>query len=246
MLLAVRRFSSWNTPTKHDGIFVIVNKRIAILGLYNSGSTVLAGMLHRMGVNMGAPFWTNSHEGHPKNFYEPWDLSLAVRDWWAEPFLCEQTPRQERISFLKSWADSRQPSHAGPLGAKHPLLSLCAADLLSAWGPDTIFVRAWRPFEESVDGLRARGWFTGHEIALQMRLWNALAQFERAHGFALVMDWNRVRCNPSAAVAELAEIVGLKPSPTQAKDAASTVRLPTTQISREFPIANQPICLFEA
>src|SRR5579859_5648840 len=100
--------------------------RIAVLGLYNSGSTVLAGVLHRMGVDMGGPFWATSEEGHPQNFYEPTDLSDRLRMWWAEPFAVELANPSERVEALRSWIQQREAARAGWVGAKHPLLSLCA------------------------------------------------------------------------------------------------------------------------
>jgi len=121
---------------------VTITKRIAVVGLYNSGSTALAGMLHRMGVNMGAPFWTNSEEDHPENFYESWDLSIQIRSWWTEPLIVETAAASERIKFLKNWASAQQFVRPCPLGAKHPMLSLSVNDLLEAWGANTCIIRA--------------------------------------------------------------------------------------------------------
>jgi hypothetical protein len=212
--------------TDYYGIVLIAPKRIVILGLYNSGSTVLAGMLHRMGVNMGAPFWMTSEEGHPENFYESWQLSRQVRKWWGEPLAEERFPAADRIQFLQAWANQQEIARPGPLGAKHPLLSLCAADLLAAWGPETYFVRAWRSLEDSVEGLRRRDWFPGHELALQTRLCRELNEFEHSNPPAVTLDWNRVKSNPSQAAAELASALGLNPTTEQLASAAALIRLP--------------------
>src|SRR5487761_787575 len=80
---------------------------IAILGLYNSGSTALAGALHRLGVHMGAPFWYSSDERAKNNFYEPWDLACQLRFWWNEPNIRENTDRQLRIACLGNWVRLR-------------------------------------------------------------------------------------------------------------------------------------------
>lgn len=216
---------------QHDEIVVIGSQRIAILGLYNSGSTVLAGMLHRMGVNMGAPFWMTSEEDHDKNFYESWGLSRQVRRWWAEPLAEQRVPAAERIGFLQAWMALQEAARPGPVGAKHPLLSLCAADLATAWGPETCFVRAGRPLEESVDGLCRRSWFPGHEIALQTRLWDALAAFERSHPSVVTIDWNQVKSNPLSAARDLASAVGLAPTEEQLTAAASLVRAPAPSLA---------------
>jgi hypothetical protein len=205
---------------------LIDSKRIAVLGLYNSGSTVLAGMLHRMGVNMGAPFWMTSEEGHPENFYESWLISRHLRRWWTEPLAQERVAAADRIQFLQSWAVVQEDARPGPLGAKHPLLSLCAADLVAAWGPKTCFVRASRSLEDSVAGLRRRGWFPDHEVVLQSRLWDALAEFEQSHPPTVTLDWNRVKSNPAWAARELASAVGLDPTKEQLAAAAALVHAP--------------------
>ena len=117
--------------------------RIAVLGLYNSGSTVLAGMLHRLGVNMGPPFWMSfPSDASDINFYEPYDLSWHLRRWWDEPRAVERVPAAERIRFLEHWAAAPGCVPPGPMGAKHPLLSLCGRDLIAAWGLDVRFIWA--------------------------------------------------------------------------------------------------------
>lgn len=59
-----------------------MRKRIAVLGLYRSGSTMLAGTIARLGVYMGKEFYMD--------FYEPEWLSRQLRSWWNEPY-CEAT-----------------------------------------------------------------------------------------------------------------------------------------------------------
>lgn len=96
---------------------------IAVLGLYNSGSTALAGALHRLGVDMGAPFWRDSDDRSPRNYYEPWDLSCRLRSWWDEPEAREAVNQATRVAYLRDWR-RRAGRCPGPAGAKHPLLSL--------------------------------------------------------------------------------------------------------------------------
>ena len=63
----------------------MTHRRVAVVGLYRSGSSFWAGALHHLGVDMGAPFWENDVENHPDNHYEPWDLSIDLRRMWNEP-----------------------------------------------------------------------------------------------------------------------------------------------------------------
>jgi hypothetical protein len=185
--------------------------KIAILGLYNSRSTALAGALHRLGVHMGAPFWYSSDECAKNNFYEPWDLACLLRFWWNEPDIRENTPPHIRIACLASWVRLRQCAYPTAVGAKHPLLCLCGDDLVTAWGADTIFLRTYRPLEESIEWLRARHWFAQREESLQRRLWQALDDFcaRQPH---LSIEYRRLRSDTVAVLREIADYAHLTPT----------------------------------
>ncbi|HEU5117270.1 MAG TPA: hypothetical protein VFT74_11445 [Isosphaeraceae bacterium] len=185
---------------------------IAVIGLYNSGSTAIAGLLHRLGVDMGAPFWKVSDDGSRANYYEPWDLSARLREWWNEPEIQERVDRQTRLAYLTDWRLGRASDHSGPTGAKHPLLSLCGGEILEAWGASTRLLRAWRPLEESVERLKARRWFPGHEDPLQQRLWEASEELcaQRPH---LRIDYHRLKHDPNAVVREIVAHTALEPTP---------------------------------
>jgi len=190
--------------------------RIAVLGLYNSGSSVLAGMLHRLGVHMAPPFWGD--------FYEPYELSWHLRNWWNEPHLCESTAPEHRVCFLRHWIELQESTAEGYVGAKHPLLSLCGPDLLAAWGADVRFIWSYRSLEDSIRGLKRRNWFPGHEDRVQRHLWDALEAFERSHVALFKIDWLRVKANPQRGARELAQAAGLEPTDAQLDAAAGIVR----------------------
>lgn len=200
-------------------------RRIAVLGLYNSGSTGIAGMLHRLGVNMGPPFWMTSNDRAGTNYYEPYDLAWHLRRWWDEPRAVERVPAEDRIRFLSCWAALQETVRPGPVGAKHPLLSLCGDDLVTAWGPRTRFVWSWRPLDESIAGLQRRGWFVGHAVALQERLWNTLNDFASRRGDVIELDWTRVKTDPTWAAQELASIAGIALSEERLQSAVGFIRV---------------------
>jgi hypothetical protein len=200
-------------------------KRIAVVGLYNSGSTAIAGVLHLLGVSMGPPFWRSSDDDDPNNYYEPVDLSWHLRRWWNEPEIIEKTAAADRIRFLKRWIELQECAHPGPSGAKHPLLSLCGDDLITAWGPDTQFIWCWRPLDQSIAGLQRRGWFPGSEESLQQRLWDALESFESRHEGLVRLDWARVQSHPGEATRQLAALAGLERSDEQLLTAARFIRV---------------------
>jgi len=193
--------------------------------LYNSGSTAVAGLLHRLGVNMGPPFWATSDDAAESNFYEPYDMSWHLRRWWDEPRAIELAPAADRIRFLRCWVTLQESAQPGPVGAKHPLLSLCGDDLVAAWGSETRFVWSWRPLDQSISGLQRRGWFQGHAASLQQRLWDALNGFEARRGDVVRIDWARVQSNPIWATRELSSLVGVMPSDAQLQAAAGFIRM---------------------
>jgi hypothetical protein len=199
-------------------------KRIAVLGLYNSGSTAIAGVLHRLGVNMGPPFWRSSDDNDPNNFYESVDLSWHLRRWWNEPELIEKTTAADRIRFLKLWIELQECAHPGPSGAKHPLLSLCGDDLIAAWGPETQFIWTWRPREQSIAGLQRRGWFPGAEESLQQRLWTSLHDFESRQANVFKLDWTQAQSDPEGVARQLATLLNLDRSEEQLQTASRFIR----------------------
>ena len=123
--------------------------RIAVLGVYRSGSTAVAGALHHLGVDMGPPYF--------EGFYESAGLSKQLRRWWDEPRLVEKVGRAKRVRVLEQWIKEREAGGVRWVGMKHPLLSLCGDDLVQAWGEDTRFIRCCRPLEDSIDSLKRLG-----------------------------------------------------------------------------------------
>jgi hypothetical protein len=198
--------------------------RIAVLGLYNSGSTAIAGMLHRMGVNMGPPFFLNSDDDSPSNHYEPLDLSDRLRKWWDEPYLVERASTWRRVRYLKRWIARQERNGELAVGAKHPLLSLCGKDIRAAWGESVRLVWSYRPLADSISGLQKREWFRGREAEMQQRLWQALCDLESSGVNIIRIEWDRVRSDPNAGAHELANVLGIQPSIEKIKSAADFIR----------------------
>ena len=197
--------------------------RFAILGLYNSGSSALAGMVHRLGANLGPPFWRDQ-PGRDSTAYEADDLAAALRRWWDEPELIERAPADERIAWLRCWIERQESTRPAPAGVKHPLLALSVNDIVAAWRADTRFIWAQRPFAESVAGLTRRGWFPGREPAMQSRLWDAINAFVSSGSAVTALDWEETRREPAAAALRLAALLDLKPDADQLAAAAGFIR----------------------
>lgn len=177
---------------------------IAVLGTYRSGSSAVAGVLHYLGVDMGAPFW-GQH-------FESAELSQALRHWWSEPRLLPAMSAARRQVHLRAWLTGRQ-REAGLVGAKHPLLSLCGEDLLQAWGAEVRFVWCQRPLQDSIDSLQKQAWWAEAE-RIQRLLDNANCEFFREHSFVPIA-FDELLEAPGAQIERLTAALGLKPTQMQ-------------------------------
>jgi hypothetical protein len=173
--------------------------RIAVLGVYRSGSTAVAGALHHLGVDMGPPYF--------EGFYESAGLSKQLRIWWDEPRLREKVKQAERVRVLAEWIKEREQGGAKWVGMKHPLLSLCGADLVQAWGPETRFIRCCRPLGDSIDSLKRLGRKVDG-VHMQGTLMAALDRFfaGREH---LAVEFADLMSNPRREVERLMEYLSI-------------------------------------
>jgi hypothetical protein len=190
--------------------------RIAVLGLYRSGSSAAAGVLHHLGVEMGAPYWMDN--------YESARLARRLRRWWHEPELEERFPPAERVRKLRDWISFLETGRATHVGAKHPLLSLCGADLAEAWGPAVRFIWTWRPLDASIASIRRTGWWpepTGEN--LQRRLWDEVNRFfaGREH---LRVDFSDMLGDPAREIRRIADYVDLRPDDDRFAAALASIR----------------------
>lgn len=189
--------------------------RFGLLGLYRSGSTAAAGVLHHLGADMGAPFWGD--------YFEPLALSKRLRLWWQEPFLRSNTGKAERVRVLKEWVAEREALMSDWVGCKHPLLTLCGEDLLEAWGGDTRFIWTYRPLDESIDSIVRLNWWPKQGEHLQRTLWH------EAHNFFSKTQHLRVEFadmldDPRRQVARLAEYLNLQPTEEQFQAAVAFIQ----------------------
>ncbi len=180
--------------------------RIPVLGLYRSGSTATAGILHHLGVDMGGPFWGN--------YYEPYSLSERLREWWNEPFLEAQVDRAERVQAFRQWGDSRAAYDQHSIGCKHPLLSLCGDDLIEAWGAETRFIWTCRPLDESIDSIVRLNWWPAHAERAQRTLWEATHDFFSGTEH-LRIEFADMLDNPRRQAERIIEFVGIQPTEEQ-------------------------------
>lgn len=189
--------------------------RFGVLGLYRSGSTAVAGALHHLGVDMGAPYWGD--------YYEPYSLSEQLRAWWREPFLEQQVDRSIRVRGLRRWMEDRELSGSSIVGCKHPLLCLCGEDLVEAWGPEARFIWTFRPLEDSMESIVRWNWWPTHGKQMQLTLWEAIQKFfaGREH---LRIEFAEMMENPQLQMQRIVEYLGLEPTDEQFATAVGFIR----------------------
>jgi hypothetical protein len=188
---------------------------IAVLGTFRSGSSALAGVLHYLGVDMGYPFYLD--------FYEPEDLSEKLRRWWSQPWLNEATLKEERIDGLTNWVQNRRENYSGPIGAKHPLLSLCGHDLLEAWGESTKFLWSYRPVGDSICSLQKVGWWRGSEKHIQTQLFFACEKFFTRQP-CLRVTYSEMVDDPAVVIQSIIDYLELTPTKGQIQFAVQSIR----------------------
>ncbi|HUG67816.1 MAG TPA: FkbM family methyltransferase [Pirellulaceae bacterium] len=188
--------------------------RVAVLGLYRSGSTALAGVLHHLGVDMGAPYF--------RDYFEPDALARQLRFWWNEPLLEERILPAERVRALEQWVHEREQGGADYVGCKHPLLSLCGQDLVDAWGPDTRFLWSQRPLDESIRSLIRLTWWPNAE-EIQRTLWGAATEFFRNQEH-LGVEYAEMLADPTRRIEQIVEYLRLEPTQQQIAAAIQSIK----------------------
>ncbi|WP_372726373.1 hypothetical protein [Novipirellula sp.] len=196
--------------------------RIVVIGLYNSGSTCVAGVLHRLGVDMGAPYW---HEN--ECFYEPYDLSCILRHFWPEPDCQSQAHERIRVEVFRNWILGRESLGSSPCGAKHPLFCLSLADLRKAWGEQTVFVWIQREREASIAGLRKRNWFGEMTEPIQNKLWNAVHDFNFENANVLKLQYDAILQDPSREIDRIISTLKLDVKADSRRQAIAWVQPPS-------------------
>lgn len=134
-----------------------------VIGLHRSGSSVTAGILHKLGVNMGNRLIGFENRG--TGGFEARGLAKICER--AYPFPATEPAVDPAVTKrqLRAWLDHRmrEAAHRGTLaGGKYPHLCFLV-DMLIELEPESRFIHIDRPLEESIRSLtdrseKARGW----------------------------------------------------------------------------------------
>jgi len=183
---------------------------IAVVGVFRSGTSCTAGILHKLGVSMGNRF-ESPRAGNPRGFYEAKGLARICRQSFKEPLMIEQNTFDDRIKALREWGMARVRNDV-PIGAKHPTLCLMVPEMVEAW-PGMKIIAVDRPIEQVIQSMLRRGW------------WKSLSFDQKADVLRKMLAKRD------------ADIAALK-VPTMFVDYASLIGEPTTSIERMIYFAD--------
>ncbi len=134
-----------------------------VIGLHRSGSSVTAGILHRLGVHMGNRLI--GYENRGTGGFEAHGLAKICEQAYPFPSTEPAVDREVTKRELRAWLDHRmrEAAHRGTIaGGKYPHLCFLV-DMLLELEPASRFIHIDRPLEESIRSLtdrsaKARGW----------------------------------------------------------------------------------------
>ena len=188
--------------------------RAAIIGLFNSGSSVISQIVEKLGADIGRPLWGDHFESSA--------LRAKLISWWNEPELVETVDQCERVSYLRLWAEYHEAS-SPIVCAKHPLLCLSAPDLDLAWGGDYAAIRAVRPLDESIRRLERRNWFNS-PVRMQNILHEASEKYFLYKRDYLSIEYEKLCYDPFRETVRIAEFLKLNVSDKVIMSASLVVR----------------------
>jgi hypothetical protein len=187
---------------------------VAILGLFRGGTSVVAGVLHRLGLEMG-PLLPGS-EHNPRGFYEDISLRARLRQMWDEPHFLRRPGSAHQVAALREWRRSliaQQPGAPGMvpqmLAVKHPLLCLMGPQMIRSWGPATRFISIVRPMDQCLASLARVGWWQPQVCqTIQQRLWTTREAFlsRRQH---LQLSHDELLSNSEAQIGRIVQYLSL-------------------------------------
>jgi hypothetical protein len=200
---------------------------IVVLGPWCGGTSAVAGVLHHLGVFMGANFvW--AYRG-PHETWEDSHLSKLCVRAFTEPGAQLQMDPGSLVANLRRWADShRGAAHAAGRrpGVKHPLLCVAMDFIREACGP-VVPVVVDRPVANVIASLNRLGWWQDEQERAESTAHLLAARDQALAGAATVrVDFEELRAAPAAVIRRLADELGLKVTEAQLKAAAQSVLKP--------------------
>lgn len=201
-------------------------KFVAVIGLHSSGSSLLALMLHALGVHMG-----NKLGGYHGG--EAAGLAKLCERFARFPSTRLAIDPQPLRKQLAKWVNSNRRQAAERMtigGGKYPHLCVLGEQLQQICGSGLRVIHIDRPLEESIVSLQhrsqdAKGWLHVSDEqaeAVQRWLWEGKQQFlaKQKH---LTINYHDLLAQPTAAIDAIVEHLELEPTAEQYQAALALV-----------------------
>lgn len=198
-----------------------MTRQVIVLGVHRSGTSMIAGVLHKLGVDMGAHL-LGADSSNPYGHWEDMEASKINRrilreaggDWRHVP--TEQSIAAVRMDQpIAAFIDKRETQHE-VWGMKDPRLALTirqwAAHLTNPW-----YIWAQRARMAAVQSVVRRNGMTYDEaLSLWMLYQERICSFldEQYVAGNVWYDWHYAvaMAHPKSAVMQLAEWLGIEPT----------------------------------
>jgi predicted O-methyltransferase YrrM len=191
----------------------IARQTCAIIGTYDSGSSLLSSIFECLGFEIGRPGWCD--------FFESASLRQMLLGAFDELKMAPEPAAAGLVGQLRRW-QVEAARHGPAIAAKHPLLGLCLPELVEAWGTELRFIRALRPLEDSIRGLTRRGWFPEPEKMQRILQREIEGFFQTGHPFVGV-NYEKVLTAPEFEIERLADELGIKVTESSIEWASAVV-----------------------
>jgi hypothetical protein len=200
---------------------------IVVLGPWCGGTSAVAGVLHHLGVFMGANFvW--AYRG-PHETWEDSHLSKLCVRAFTEPGAQLQMDARSFVANLRSWADSHRGAarvEGRRAGVKHPLLCVAMDFVREACGP-VVPVVVDRPVANVIASLNRLGWWKDEQERAEATAHLIAARDQALAGTTAVrVDFEELRAAPADVIRRLADELGLSVTEAQLQAAAQSVLKP--------------------
>lgn len=184
---------------------------VAVVGPGRSGTSCLAGILHKLGIPMGGEL-LRPNQKNPAGYFEDTKLRKFCNRAFAKKSMEERKTPEEREGWFRRWARNR--AGEGPIiGCKHPHLCMMLPELHHAWR-DLKVIATERPVEDIVASLKhARWWSEKRDPEAMFRKRDE--DLKRLGIPVLRVAFDDLLCDTSEVVDQIVDFIEHKPDESQ-------------------------------
>jgi len=199
---------------------------ILVIGNHRSGSSMLAGVLHKLGVNMGEDGSNTTYDSNPWGQFEDIELVKAcakvIGNWRAPALFATIEDTKALVALIK------ERNEQNLWGFKSPQMCYCGKVFFDTL-PDYKIIAPVRNFDDMVDSLIKRDDFPKAvaEFILSGYLTQQRVTFigtAKTGDTILTVDYDEFRKYPSSIIEAIIVHLGITPTPEQREAARAHIR----------------------